>query len=258
MSIAFVCPECEARMEVPDEHAGLSGQCPRCQHVFTIPSSNAPPVRRATPVLPPPIPDAEPDTSRPLKNRRPRREPPAPQPRGPAWPWLVGLPTALVVAGLLFSSLMVLNFHRRPATPRLAIAAISTSPSSRDDLVSIGKLHGQRVHFDGGAFTLKTLLTPTDPTDNPPNGSRAKRFLLELQPGKLYQIEMESTRFNPFIELKDSAGFVMRNAGNFGNNKAQFDFEPRDPGVFTLRASSMDPRVGLFSLKITERVPGPR
>ena len=250
MSIAFGCPECEARMEVPDEHAGLSGQCPRCKHVFTIPSATAPPVRRATPV-PPAIPDLEPEIARPPKNRRQRRELPAPSPRGPVWPWLVGLPSALLVAGLLFSCLMVLSFYRRPAVSRSRIAALSTSP--KGDGVSIGKLDGNRIQLDGGIFTFQTLLTPTDPTDNRPNFSRAKRFLVELEPGKRYKIEMDSTRFHPFLELKDPAGIVVRNAGNFGINKAQFDFDARDPGVYSLRASSMDARVGIFSLTITER-----
>ena len=42
MSISFACPECKVQIEVADEHAGQSGQCPRCQNVMIIPSGKQP------------------------------------------------------------------------------------------------------------------------------------------------------------------------------------------------------------------------
>lgn len=242
-------------MEVPDEHAGLSGQCPRCKRVFTIPTSNAPPVRRATPVKPPPVPDAERDISRPSKNRRPRREPIPPTPRGPVWPWLVGLPAVLLVSGLLFSSLMVLGFHRRSAPPRPAIAALSTNASPIGNIVSVGKLDGNRVQLEGGAFGLKSLLTPADPLDGRWNGSRSKRFLVEMQAGKQYKIEMESARFNPYIALYAPTGAILKSAGH-GNNKTMLEyFNAGDPIVITLHAANVNQGLGAFSLTITEHEP---
>jgi hypothetical protein len=255
MSISFSCPECEARMEVPDEHAGLSGQCPRCKRVFTIPTSNAPPVRRATPVKPPPVPDAERDISRPSKNRRPRREPIPPTPRGPVWPWLVGLPAVLLVSGLLFSSLMVLGFHRRSAPPRPAIAALSTNASPIGNIVSVGKLDGNRVQLEGGSFAMQSLLTPADPLDGRWNGSRSKTFLVELRPGRHYVITLKSTQFSPLIIFNDPAGIHIRNEGNAGMNTARLEFQPRDAGMFILTASAVNRGVGLFSLTITEDEP---
>ncbi len=257
MSIAFTCPECEARMEVPDDHAGLSGQCPRCKHVFVIPSASAPQKPRvvASAAQPPPIPEEKVDVALPRRGRRTRRELPPPPPRGPAWPWLVGIPAFLAVASILFAALMVLSFYRKSPAPRPSIANLTADSDPGSDGVLRGKLEGKQVHLAGGEFAIRSIITPTDPVGTRINANREKRYTIELQQGKRYTISAESTRFDPFVELRNPAGQVMRSAGAFGNNKAHLEFDARDAGVYTLHASSMNQGLGLFTLMITERDP---
>jgi DNA-directed RNA polymerase subunit M/transcription elongation factor TFIIS len=56
--IRFACPGCEATYTVPDEKAGKTGKCPKCQAQFVIPTP--PPAAAAAP---PPRPDPTPPPS---------------------------------------------------------------------------------------------------------------------------------------------------------------------------------------------------
>ena len=124
MAFTFSCPSCRAELLLPDEAAGQSGQCPRCQAVMRIPSSMQPravvvqpgtaiPVETPPAAKPPPV-AKPPVVERPQpRSRRPRQ----PLPEGsvaPTWPTLVGIFGALIVAGLLFASVVVLFAVREP------------------------------------------------------------------------------------------------------------------------------------------------
>ena len=140
MSLSFACPSCRAFMEVADELAGRSGQCPRCQHVFVVPSpalglpkpTLAGKAIPATEMIPPTDPWAEEKPKPSPRSGRPRRVhsvPPAPS--GPLWPWFIAVPLGLVVAVLLFSSFIVLVSWRNRRPSRLALPCQARRRHSR-------------------------------------------------------------------------------------------------------------------------------
>jgi len=39
--IRFFCPTCRAKIQAPDDNAGRSGRCPKCQNAFVVPAASA-------------------------------------------------------------------------------------------------------------------------------------------------------------------------------------------------------------------------
>ena len=74
MPIVIVCPECQARLNVQEEHAGREAKCPRCQGMIQVPATN---VVQAAPPHPPAHRDfaeLEDENERPARRRRPRED----------------------------------------------------------------------------------------------------------------------------------------------------------------------------------------
>jgi hypothetical protein len=262
MSLQFACPSCKAYMEVADELAGHSGQCPRCQHVFVVPSPalGAPKpvvVAKAIPAtatIPPTDPWAEEQPKPRPRGERPRRVrsvPPAPS--GPLWPWLIAVPLALVVAVLLFSSFIVLVAWRKPATipPGVALQELPVFKKQPDRAI-IGRLDGNRAFMEGGVFQVREKLTNTDPLDLDDARCRAKRFDVELIANRTYLIDIDSNDFDPVVSIDELNNPIDRQ-GNRGNRNAQIVFMPRRTAVFTIYASSVDPAFGPFTLTVREQ-----
>src|SRR5580693_1283460 len=111
MALTFACPGCKAELQLPDELAGQSGQCPRCQRMILIPSPTQHRAVLLGAALPAPA-GAKPATPArsqssaadrdPARSRKPRTVPK--RASGPIWPWLVGISGTLVCGGLLIAS----------------------------------------------------------------------------------------------------------------------------------------------------------
>ena len=270
MSLAFPCPSCRVQIEVADELAGQTGQCPRCEHVFTVPSPVAPKpivVAKAIPEEPAKAPASrrwaeekrrdDDDEWRPRRSQRSatKRPRPEPQPRGPVWPWLVGILGALVVGGLLFSSFIVLIAYRKPFTPQVDLSLPASAKKTQR--VIVGRLEGKRAFFQDGAFQVRTSLSQSDPADleNPLN--RAKRFDVELTARKIFIIEMDDAQFDGVIRV-ERANHLLKRGGFFGVRNPRVDFTPPETQVYTIYVTSMAPNNGSFTLTIRESgVPKP-
>ena len=109
-----------------------------------------------------------------------------PQPRGPVWPWLVGILGALVVGGLLFSSFIVLIAYRKPFSPPVDLSLPASAKKTQR--VVVGRLEEKRAFFQDGAFQVRTSLSPSDPADLENPMCRAKRFDVELTALKIVPI----------------------------------------------------------------------
>lgn len=263
MSISFACPECKARIEVGEEHAGHAGQCPRCQNVIVIPSPNQPmPIRVAA--------DAAPREDPKLRRRAEAKEPPArprraaatpKQPAGPIWPWVVGVFGAVAIAALLFSSFAVLVFWRHPEPTRPAPQVdLRQGAINQANGVTVGRLDGQRAVMQNGVFQIRSELTVNDPVDPKPGPAhvlRCKRFEIELRGDRTYVLEQDSNNFDSYIRVEN----LERNewdVGQQGMRNARLVFNPPRTTVFTVYASCMDPALGSFTLTIREQnVPKP-
>lgn len=266
MSLSFTCPSCKAHMEVPDDLAGQSGQCPRCQHVFTIPSPKAPPfipVGKPVAGAPTKIPPYDPwakeparDDSRPLSSAgRPRRaRAMPPQPSGPVWPWLVGILGALVVGGLLFASFLVLVAWRKPMSfdHRNAIKQQIPPVVVQNQRVTVGRFDGQRAFFFDGVFQVKADLSPNDPQDPTRFGCKRKRYDIELRAFQNYAIEVDGAQFDPRIRLEPMNDFP-RESGGFNRNTLLFYTPQFNNQMVTIYVSSNQPANGQFTLTVREQ-----
>lgn len=258
MSISFACPECKAQIEVGDEFAGHSGQCPRCERVIVIPSPNAPkprPVGASTSV-PRSEQWAEPRSSKSDDPRPRRRRAPqvAKEPAGPLWPWLVGIGGAVAVTVLLFSSFLVLVFWRRPEPTRLApVVVFKNNAIHPGEGVTVGRLEGKRVFLEDGVFQIRSELKPDDDPDIDNIRSRCKWYQIELQAHQRYTFEMDSPQFNceVRVEKSDNTG-VLEQSRDKAVRNARFDFQPQQTMVYLVYVTSPQPAFGNFTLTVRE------
>ena len=258
MSISFACPECKAQIEVGDEFAGLSGQCPRCEKVIVIPSPNLPKARPAgasTSSAPPPDAWAEPRSARRDEPRgRRRRPPPAPkEPAGPLWPWLLGIAGAVAVTVLLFSSFFVLVLWRRPAPTRLApVAVFKNNALNPGEVVVVGQLDGKRAIMQDGVFQIRSQLQPDDRRDPEHPATHCKRYEIQLQANTMYTFELDSNQFNCEVRVESLKDDVLAQSANLGMRNARTEYQPFETKAYFVYASSMQPAFGNFTLTVRE------
>ncbi|MBI3822454.1 MAG: hypothetical protein HY289_07215 [Planctomycetes bacterium] len=282
MSILFACPKCKVQVEVADEYAGQSGQCPRCEGVITIPS----PTQPAPSASPAPSPSPRPvATAVPVPMHesdewdRPRRrehdEPPPrrrrlatgpPQPAGPIWPWIVGVFAAVVVAGLLFSSFLVLVLWR-PSVPVRRVddmkpnpiveakPAPAPAPVANPDCVIAGRREGNRVILDqNGTFQIQADLRQFDPRDLDHPNSAARVFDIQLLANREYEFELATGAFDSELRIEDLKGPLqgMVQTGRRGVDNARLVYRPNFTDTFSIHVTSPNQGLGGFTLTVRE------
>jgi len=267
MSITFACPECMVQIEVADEHAGESGECPRCKQVIVIPSPHQPaPVLMGAKVVPMPAADPwdKPAKDTPSKPRRAETDEPAArrtrttaapkQPAGPIWPWVLGVFMAFVVVVLLFSSFAVLVFWRRAEPTRPAPAAeLKVKKQAIDNPAMIGRLEGQRIVMQDGVFQIRTELNANDEKDPRDGINRCKRFEIQLRRNQVYVFEQTSNQFDCVIRLENNQNGIQMDVGQVGVRNAAMEFQAPQDGIFVVYATCAQQGFGNFTLTIRER-----
>ena len=253
MSLSFACPECKAPIEVADEHAGQTGQCPRCQNLIEIPALNqrqVPMPRVEARAKPRRVDEDEP----PIRPRRSRAEPKPTPPAGPVWPWLIGIAAALVMAGLLFSSFIVLVSWRRSEPIRVHFKDEIRAIGLMDNPVpNVGRFEGNTAILENGVFQLRSALNQNDPPDREFPRSRGKNFAVELQAGKAYLLELDSNQFDSQIRLGNLQNVVLARAqSNRFNRVAVIQFAPPRTEFYDIFITSVEPSFGDFTLTIRE------
>ena len=257
MSISFACPECRAQVEVGDEHAGQSAQCPRCQRMLVIPSPKQPlPILIGAEEAPVSKPRPEEAETPPVRPRRFRPAPLPKQPTGPIWPWVVGIFAAGVTAALLVASFAVLVFWRklepsRPiAPPMVANPPMMLQPATR---VTAGQLQGNRAVLTNGVFQIRSALAASDPRDPEDATCHVRTFEVELRAGQVYVLEQDSNQFDCYLRVENLNRGKLVWAGDVGLGNAFVTFQPQQTANFGVVVSTVDPGVGPFTLTIRER-----
>jgi hypothetical protein len=234
MAFSFPCPGCKLRIEVPDDSAGQQGKCPNCESVFMIPLPEPKAAILPTSAAPP---------------RRPRLET---QPRGPLWPWLVGLLGFLIVGSLLFGSCGVLLLYRKAPTQYPFYGGAVVVDGQR---ILAGRLERQTASLTDGAFHVRTELRHTDPADIDNVARKCKQYKMELRAGRTYVIQMESTQFDCLLRV-ERFGQVQQQDGRPAMRKAQIVFRPQQTADYDIYATSVFPATGAFTFSVREQMPG--
>lgn len=256
MSLSFNCPRCMAHIQVADEMAGQTGQCPRCEHVFVIPSPSQPlPAKpRGAPTAEnvPPIDPWEEKESR-QEDKEParrRRRTPSSVPGGPVWPWIVGVAGAVVIGILLLCSFFVLVLWRRPEPP----IRIDQHTEVKSDFrrPTVGRIEGQRAFLDNGVFQIRTALEQNDAADPQEFNCKCKKFEIELRGDRTYMIEQDSMQFDPFLRVENMNRQQLGLNGQRGLRNAKVRFAPPETGIYIVYASSVDPAFGEFTLTVRD------
>ena len=271
MTISFACPECRVQIEVADEYAGQSGQCPRCQQVIAVPSAKQPkPILTAAAV---PVPPSDPwEEPREERKPRPRSAEPDEVPRrprrarpkdskpigGPIWAWVLGIFAALVAAGLLFSSFAVLVFWRHPDVTRPPgdpkffgkPNPIQKGPIGKG--VTVGELHGKRIELDNGVFQLKSELRIEDPPDRDFPQSRAKVYDITLIANIDYVIEVDSNDFDSEVRIQKGDVRLVIEHGDRGGRSARILYRPAMTDLYFIHVTSDNQGLGRFTLTVRE------
>jgi hypothetical protein len=258
MAISFSCPSCKAHVQVGDELAGQTGQCPRCERLIIIPSNTQPmpilldadgnPVPIFVPVKMAPSDEPKAKSSRYDEPRRARRRAPVEKkPAGPMWPWALGILAGIAATGLLFSSFIVLCAYR-PPQPSANVQIVEMKRAKAFGVL-FGKLDGNRVTLQDGVFQVRAALTRDDPVHL---DGRYKAYKVELRANVLYEFEVASEQFPPIIHLEDNVGRrIGENRVPKNGSVASFHV-PQFTNTFTVVATSANPAMGEFTLTIRE------
>ena len=218
MALSFACPMCQARMEVGDELAGRTGQCPRCRHVFVVPGPIASPATAA-------VPPTNPWTTEPTQ---PASAAASPR-NGSRRRWLIAALLTLVVTPLLLSGFIKLMGARKPTAVNRNRGSL---PDSIDHVTS-GQLKGGRAFLDKGVFQIHSELTHNDPLLK---SVHCKRYEIELIAKRVYVIEHDSPIFDTAIHVFDQNDEVAWR-GNLGVHKAALIYTPPRTGIYTIYAA---------------------
>src|ERR1051325_2117219 len=260
MAISFACPGCKTLIQVGEEMAGQTGQCPRCEKLLIIPSAHtlAPilldadgkPVPTAPPPARKPAPTIAADDDRPRSRRRALEKKPA----GPTWPWAVGVVGAILVFILLFSSFITL-FAYRPREVRSNLIVVEQRRSLfNGQEVTHGRLEGNRAFLDdNGVFQVRSAITAADLLDQGEGvwgRFRTKRFEIQLVRDKHYIIEVDNKRFSSFVRLENRAPNE-RKFQNGGRN-AQIPYWCLGAGEILVGVGNLENVDGEFTLTIRE------
>jgi predicted Zn finger-like uncharacterized protein len=217
--------------------------------------------------------DSDPDRDRDLPRSRRSK---ARGSGGSAMPWVLGLGGAAALLFLLCGGAVVV-IGIATFTGQNKVAAVKNAPPGGPAPMQInvpiqpqppvmpqGKVEGPkvqmvqglgaRVALTNGLFQTNDQLTVTDPADPKDIRFRCKLYRIDLQAGRSYVIDMESTAFDAYLRLEDANGrALMEDDDSGGNLNARMHFTPNQTGSFVIVATTFnDNTFGPFRLTVRE------
>lgn len=328
--ITFSCPGCQATFRLPDEIAGKSARCSKCNHRFTVPggsasgpgarvsggaSRTAPTAASPTvggPAVAPPKPAA---ASRPASaSATPAPAMPAASPKKAALNPVPEVLEAEIVddepprparrSEPVYDDVEVADDLDERPPPRRArrVEDDDVDDYDRDDRDDLddGRPRRRRIRRKSGGslgwilatlggvsmvlmviFLIMMMVSGSGggggaPIINPQivNGMfqdnnsltrwdaqdrarrmRAKEYRIELQQGKSYVIDMESTMFDTYLRLLDANGapLLENDDFNINNLNSRIVFTPMQTATYTIVATSFNGGLGAYRLTIREQ-----
>jgi hypothetical protein len=291
--ISFVCPGCQATFKLPDELAGKSARCSKCSERFTVPAG-APAASKKVELNPEPevmevevieepaaappraarakaidevevveeaiqeprrgrrAPDrvASDDDDRSSRRRendwdddseRPRRK--RRRRQASSLGWIL----AAVGGGVLL--LVILIAVIIWAVSRPAVVAVNAGGGPRQAVLI------------NGLFQTQDRISVTDPADPRRPGFHAKRYVVQLEAGKSYAIEMDDLGagvfgFDPYLRVESQQGnFILEDDDSgVGELDARIVFMAPQAGDYVVSATTFAPRMQ-GSYRLTIRTP---
>jgi predicted Zn finger-like uncharacterized protein len=262
MSIAAICPNCDAKFNLADELEGKTVKCKRCQTSFIVPSADAiaPKPPRASAREKDEDDDDDRDRSEPPRRksrrrdddddeddrddddeddrRRSRRRSGSRQKRAPRRKQgssMMAIVLILVGVGAL---LLVC----------CGVGGVVAVVKLRDPVGAAGA-NTRVVLGPDGTFRHENRLSHFDRMKD---GKRFRTYTMKMEAGKTYQFDMVSNDLDSFLFILDDTGAVAAwddDGGGFPN--ARIVFRPQRTGEFTIETTSfMDRETGTFFLNV--------
>jgi hypothetical protein len=120
---------------------------------------------------------------------------------------------------------------------------------------------GGELKLNNGTASVTGNLTDADPRDKMHKQSPSKVYTVNLNAGKMYQIDMESQQVDPFLVLQKASGEMV--AANddvgFGNLNSRINYQCTQAGQYRIVATCLWPappgrnKTGTFTLKVQEK-----
>jgi hypothetical protein len=278
MPIACQCPACHEPFQLSDEQAGKNVMCAQCGAAFEVPA--LPGANADIPVVQAAVGPASASSPKRPRRRLSREDEPRPRQTSNALPWLLigGLVCLLflmivVGGGLVFWAViqavdeearaqeeMARQNMRRQAQPPVFLPPQNANlgqppllPQPKQGQNNPEKL--ATLQLQQGLSVARAKLDITDAIE-PGRGYR-KTYLIYLPAGRRYHILLESTVFDAYLLLRDSAGQLLAEdddgAAPPPNLNALIDYTPAKAGIYRIVATTFAPgQVGDFTLTVRD------
>ena len=241
MTIALACPRCANSVPATAEMAGKRTICPQCRMDLTLP--------KALFELP-----SHGDGD------RTDAEPTAP--RGVGWilPLILGIAAVFVVivvvcggpAGLVYLLL------RGDEEANELVAQVNVHPPGAD-LPELAPKKAMRVTEFKGVLQVKFELNNNDVPYKYPspggnnNNKRCKEYIVDLEAGKQYILDLESRNFDAYLRIGFLNGTkIAEDDDSGGNLNSRIRFMPAESGSYVITATSLSGGSGAYTLTVRE------
>ncbi len=115
---------------------------------------------------------------------------------------------------------------------------------------------GTKISLVNGMFVHTNKLTPADPVDPKEIQCRCKLYQVDMQPGRHYQIDLESSEFDAYLRVENTAGGVLAENDDIQpgvNLNSRIFFTPDRPASYVVIATTFNKAAfGTFTLRIRE------
>src|ERR1043166_1659735 len=178
------------------------------------------------------------------------------EPRRPRH-WLIAAPLAIVVALGLGPAALVYAMLRGDEDANHLAAEAKVLPAGVD-LPEGAPKRAMRVTEFNGVFQVRSDLTGNDvvykyQAGAANNNKRCKEYLVDLEAGKDYVIDLESNQFDAFLRLGQLNGAqIAVDDDSGGNLNSRIRFTPVESGTYVITATALNAGFGPFTLTVRE------
>jgi hypothetical protein len=251
MAIALACPRCAASVPVMADMVGKRARCPQCRMELALPTALA---------------ESPWDTGEGAGDPRDPRDAARSRPYGSILMWVAVLGGTCVALAVLCGGpvgLVYYMFQSEREAAELAAQVVVQAPGA--NLPAGAPPRAMRVTEFAGVFQVKDQLGKGDVVfksgrgNNNPNRV-CKEYVIELEVGRSYTIDLESPNFDAYLRLADLKGLPIQEDDDSGGGlNSRIVFTPPETTSYLVVATSLGGGFGSFALTVREsRMKKPR
>lgn len=239
MPIALACPACATSVSVTADMAGKRAKCPECRMALALPSSLVElPDRGAGVDMPPP------------------RE--ATRAAGSMLAWVFGIAGATLAIVVLCggtAGLFAYYFWRGGDEAAQLAAQVVVKPAGAN-LPPGAPPRSLRVTEFQGVFQVREQINQQDVVFKNAagavnNNKRCKEYVIDLEAGRTYTIDLESRDFDAYLRLEQLNGIaIMEDDDSGGGLNSRIQFTPVQTTSYVVVATSLGGGFGSFTLTV--------